>query len=438
MAHCAIAASSAGWPTSVLTFTYEYAMSKLLLYRHYVVGFLVSLFIRFPNLKQKKETLDLQVVKKVVIIKNENGIGDFALISAFLREIRSFFSECEIVLVVCTSTHSLAERCPYIDRVIVFDCGRGIPLFRHFIQAWRAFLLARRKLRPIGFDLAIVPRWDVDGYGASALAYFSGARWRVAFSEHVNSDKALINHKFDSLSTHVIDSRKICHEVERSFEILQFLGAKISDARLEVWTDESDERFAQVTLNRHQVERDRALVAIAPGAAEAKRRWPGSRFAELACRLQAQLNAVVLLFGDKRDRAIGDAMINTLRGDVIDLVGQTTLRQTAALLRRSTIFIGNCSGPLHLAVAAGAPVLEISCHPRSGSQSHANSPTRFGPWLVPRVILQPDRPTSPCAQACEAHVPHCILKISVDEATKAALDLLETARLRAHSRTRAG
>jgi heptosyltransferase-2 len=399
-------------------------VNKLLRYRHYIVGFLVTLLIRFPDFKKTKETLASQVIKKVLIIMNVNGIGDFVLISTFLREIRAFFSECEIVLVVCASTYPLAERCPYIDRVVVFDYGRGTPLFRHFRHAWRAFFFARHELRHIGFDIAIVPRWDVDSYGAGALAYFSGARWRVAFSEHVNSAKALINYTFDSLSTHVIDGKKVCHEVERSFEVLRFLGANIRDPRLELWTDESDECFAQDTLDRHQVERNRVLVAIAPGAAEAKRRWPGSRFAELASRIQAQLNAVILLLGDGRDRAIGDQMVETLGRDIVDLIAHTTLRQTVALLRRSTIFIGNCSGPLHLAAAAGVPVVEISCHPRGGSESHANSPTRFGPWLVPHVVLQPDCPTSPCTQACGADAPHCILNVSVDRATKAAFDLL--------------
>jgi ADP-heptose:LPS heptosyltransferase len=403
-------------------------VKKLLLYRYYIGGFL----IRLLNFKCKTETIDLGSIKRIVIIRNETGIGDFVLISPLLREIRAFFTECEIHVVVCTLTRPLAERCPYIDGIIVFDCGHGVPLFPHLIQVWRAFLLARRELRPIGFDLAIVPRWGVDSYGASALAYFSGARCRLAFSEHVTPDKALINHGFDSFATHVLDSRGICHEVERSFEMLRFFGASVSDPRLEVWTDASDEHFAQATLDRHKVEKDRVLIAIAPGATEAKRRWPGSRFAELACELQARFSAVVLLLGAKGDRAIADEITETLGHGVIDLIGQTTLRQTAAVLRRSTLFIGNCSGPLHLAVAAGVPVVEISCHPRDGSETHPNSPTRFGPWLVPQVVLQPERATSPCSQECEASVPHCILSVSVDQVATATFNLLETAGLRIH------
>jgi ADP-heptose:LPS heptosyltransferase len=407
-------------------------VQKLLLYRHHIAGFLIRFVICLQNFSRKTENIDSRSIKRILIIRNENGIGDFVLMSPFLREIRAFFRECEIHLVVCTLTHPLAERCPYIDRVIVFDCGRGPPPFNHLKQAWRAFLLARRKLRPIGFDLAVVPRWDVDSFGASALAYFSGARLRVAFSEHVNPSKALINHGFDSFATHVLDSRGICHEVERSFEILRFLGVSVGDPRLEVWTDVTDENFAQATLDRHKVENDRVIVAIAPGAAESKRRWPGSRFAELACQLRARFNAVVLLVGDKRERAIANEITEALSRDVIDLVGRTTLRQTAAMFRRSTIFIGNCSGPLHLAAAAGLPIVEISCHPRGGSQSDANSPTRFGPWLVSQLVLQPERPTSPCSQACEASVPHCILDVSVDQVAAATFDLLKTDGLRNH------
>jgi heptosyltransferase-2 len=407
----------------------------LYLYGSYIVAYMLSILIRLPHLKIHKTPIDLYHITKIIIIKTD-GIGDFVLISAFLRELREYFSECEITLVASASTRPLAERCPHADRVIVFDCGRGISFFAHLLQAWRARLFARRKLCPLGFDLAIVPRWDVDISGASALSYFSGARWRVAFSEHVNPNKSLINHGFDSFATHVINSRIICHEVERSFEILRFLGANVNDAGLEVWTDTSDEDFAQVTLDRYGIEGDRIVVAIAPGASEAKRRWPGSRFAKVARELQMQLNAVVVLLGDKHDRQTADEIAEVLGRDFIDLVGQTTLPQTAAVLRRSTIFVGNCSGALHLAAAAGVPVVEISCHPRGGSELHCNSPTRFGPWLVPQIVLQPERPTPPCYQACEDQIPHCILNVSVDEAAKAAFHLLETTRLRAVGRTR--
>jgi phage FluMu protein gp41 len=116
---------------------------------------------------------------------------------------------------------------------------------------------------------------------------------------------------------------------------------------------------------QYRVERDRAVIAIASGALEAKRRWPASRFAELAGKLQARFKAIVLLVGDQHDAELAGEISETPRGNVVDLVEQTTLRQTAALLRRYTMFIGNCSGPLHLASAAGVAVVEISCHPQT-------------------------------------------------------------------------
>jgi heptosyltransferase-2 len=338
---------------------------------------------------------------------------------------RRFFPETKIYLVVSTLTYPMAERCPYVDRVIVFDSGRGIPPFRHAMQAWQAFRFARRQFRTIDFDLAVVPRWDVDDFGSSALAYFTGARYRVAFSERANPEKALFNRGFDSFVTHVIESKEISHEVEHSLEMLRFLGARVEDCRLEVWTDAADELFAEALLKRRGVTTDRILVAMAPGAGEAKRQWPISRFAELARRLQMQFDGVIVLLGARSDRALGAEIAEAVKHNVIDLTGQTTLRQTAALLRRSTIFIGNCSGPVHLAAAAGVPVVEVSCHPPDGNASHANSPVRFHPWLVPHRVLQPDRATPPCSQACNTNVPHCILNLAVDLVARSASDLLK-------------
>src|SRR5438270_6627548 len=105
-------------------------MKKLLLYRHSIAGSFLRVSIRLLKSRNNTKPIDLRNIKRILIIRNGDGIGDFVLMSALLRELRAFFSECEIHLVISTLTRPLAERCPYLDRIIVFDCGRGIPLLR--------------------------------------------------------------------------------------------------------------------------------------------------------------------------------------------------------------------------------------------------------------------------------------------------------------------
>ncbi|MHB1559266.1 MAG: glycosyltransferase family 9 protein, partial [Isosphaeraceae bacterium] len=102
-----------------------------------------------------------------------------------------------------------------------------------------------------------------------------------------------------------------------------------------------------------------------------------------------------------------------------------TLRQTTAILSRCRLFIGNDSGPMHLASAVGVPVVEISMFPRSGPRGHVSSPHRFGPWGVPSVIVQPSHALPPCTDGCRASTAHCITQVGVSEVFVAVMELLE-------------
>lgn len=106
---------------------------------------------------------------------------------------------------------------------------------------------------------------------------------------------------------------------------------------------------------------------------------------------------------------------------LIDIVGKSTLRQTGAVLKRCHLYVGNDAGPMHLAAAASLSVIEISCHPLGGSPFHSNSPSRFRPWGVPHVVLQPEEASHPCSVACSVGSPHCILNISVEQVKDAVV-----------------
>ena len=110
---------------------------------------------------------------------------------------------------------------------------------------------------------------------------------------------------------------------------------------------------------------------------------------------------------------------------IINTVGQTTLRQTAALLKHCSLFIGNDSGPMHIAAAMKTSVIEISCHPRSGDTCHPNSPTRFSPWGTESIVLQPEQHKKPCQRGCEMDYPHCILNVHIDSVINACNKLIK-------------
>ncbi|MEI2689615.1 MAG: glycosyltransferase family 9 protein [Anaerolineae bacterium] len=163
---------------------------------------------------------------------------------------------------------------------------------------------------------------------------------------------------------------------------------------------------------------DRPLVAIHPGSGAAVKRWRSAAWAELATRLAVDLGAQVVFTGSAGEAELIDPVLallaagSSLPARPISLAGQTSLGVLAALYRRCALVVGPDSGPLHLAVAVGAPTV------------HLYGPVdrrTFGPWGSPQrhAVVTSDWGCIPCnrldwpAGALAEH--GCVRDISVEQ-----------------------
>ena len=367
--------------------------------------------------RQKTQELALSNVKHVLVVRLDT-IGDVILTAPFLRELRRSLPYANITLLVKDNTYDLVELCPYVNEVLTYHSNRR----KRFSQFWNhvcALRLAWKYLWKKNFELAIIPRWDADFYHATFVAYFSGANWRVGYSEIVTDNKKQTNAGFDRLLTHILADNMLKHEVERNLDVLRFLGGTIQGRNLEIWQSSKDEEYIAQCLNICGAHLGDLLIAFCPSAREPKRMWPLTNFVDLGSWLKQEFNARIVVVGAHGEEALGEELARQLPGTVINLVGQTTLRQAASLMKNCSLYIGNDTGPKHLAAAAGVPIVELSCHPIVGSPYHSNSPQRFGPWGVPHIVLQPEVALAPCLDACCSKKTHCILGITLEQVLEA-------------------
>jgi ADP-heptose:LPS heptosyltransferase len=350
-------------------------------------------------------------------------IGDLVLMSPFLRELRLSNPNAWITLVVDPRFMNLVELCPHVNEVLTFDprfMGRLGRLQTHF----RALHFARSYLWRRKFDLALLPRWGADICHAAFVGYFSRAKCRVGYSENVSSLKQHLNRNFDVFFTRTLDDRNPKHEVIRNLDFLRAVGGTAHADTLELWLSEEDRELARRVLATQGVRHTDLVIGMAPGAGHPKRLWPIDRFVELARFLDREFGARLLVVGGPDDADTASRLTEELGSTAVNVSGGMTLRQTAALLTQTRLMVSNDSGPMHVAAAAGAAVLEISCHPIGGEPNHANSPVRFHPWTKQYTVLQPPEPLAPCTSACEHRDAHCILGVSLDAAQTAAKTLL--------------
>jgi heptosyltransferase-2 len=324
----------------------------------------------------------------------------------------------KITLVVNPTTYNLAELCPYVDDILIYR--QSVPRYiKPFVLPWRAFKLGYCTLRQRNFDIALMPRWDTDGYYTAYIAYFSWAKRRVGFSENVNLRKQVMNKGFDLMFTEVLHDEEPKHEVERCLDLIRYIGGNPSSDALELWTNSIDDNFAECLLTNLST---KMLVAFCPGAGAEHRQWPASGFIKIGHWLKENYDPSFIIIGGFNDKTLGKKIGDALRHETINLTGKTTLRQTIALLKRCHLYVGSDTASMHIAAAVGVPIVEISCFPVDGQNWHWNSPLRFGPWKVPHKILQTKK-NSDRPDALTGKHTNSIRDISVEQVQDAIREL---------------
>jgi ADP-heptose:LPS heptosyltransferase len=160
--------------------------------------------------------------------------------------------------------------------------------------------------------------------------------------------------------------------------------------------------------------RGRSYAVIHPGAVFETKRWHARQYGELARRLAARGLTIVFTAGAGEEAWVGQAA-REIEGTVI-LLG-VSIPELAELIRGARLYIGNDSGPMHLAAAVGTPVIAIW-----GSSDSR----RWHPWNVEHRVIQNSFECNPCPgyRCLVADSPLCIESVTVDQVDRAVDGLL--------------
>jgi ADP-heptose:LPS heptosyltransferase len=366
-------------------------------------------------------------VENILVVRLDR-LGDLIMTSGFLRALREDFPEAKISLAVRTSLEPLARNCPDVDEVIGLPANDSIgpsqrDEWQRTVSAWLTACWGKKIWRR-RFDLAIVPRRDVDNNGAIAFAYLSGARKRIGFSEQASRDKAFANADFDSLLTQIIFDNCEGHEIASLVRLRNAFGES-GDFGLVPWVTPSARLLVDGFLKSAGLSSVHVLIAVCMGAGAPSRRWPVKNYATLLNGLVAKSQVRLLTIGSASEASLGTELRSLMGSSVVNCEGRLPLETLPALMEKCSFYVGSDTGPMHLAAAASLPVFEISCHALASNPAGSNSPIRFGPWAVPSRVVQPAKATAPCFDVCQSDSPHCILGIDVGLASIALEQLLQ-------------
>jgi predicted lipopolysaccharide heptosyltransferase III len=199
------------------------------------------------------------------------------------------------------------------------------------------------------------------------------------------------------------------HTVESTLALFQYLGLRAEEApplRYEVHASESQR--IQQTL------KGRPYVVVHPSALMETKRWEPGRFAEVARAMRKRKLTIVLTCGPGEESAV--AQVAEKISTTTILLG-LNIPELAELIRGARLYIGNDSGPMHLAAAVGTPVVAVW-----GSSDSR----RWRPWGIEHRVVQNHFECNPCPgyRCLVADTPLCIESVTVEQVSKAARELL--------------
>jgi len=365
-------------------------------------------------------------VKRLLLVQVEN-LGDFLISAGFNRAVRAAYPNAVITILVDSKFESFISRFPYFDEVIGFNQSGG-KAYRLFAGPLRAFQLAKRELWRRKFDLVLNQRWDTDSKHGAVLGMLALGRYHLGFSSKTNLRKRVINIGLDWLYSRVINPPLelpyMVHDGLRGAQLLESLGLPPGGLLCEIFTTPEEEHFAEESLKDCT---GLPLIVLGLGATLARRQWPLERYAELATWILTILpSAHFLVVGHAGDGRDGETFRSALGSRLLNFGGKCSLGQSAALLRRATLYFGTDSGPMHMCAAVGIPVVSFVVFPSNGPVDHPTSPFRYGAVGAPRaeVIYIPDY-LPPCSYGCKASVAHCVTTITVEMAKAALVKVLD-------------
>ena len=280
--------------------------------------------------------------RRICLIK-PSALGDVVQTIPLLNVLKTQFPDARISWVVNRELRDLVEGHPALDEVICFERKGG----------WRAWRSLLQTLHSRQFDMTI----DLQGLlrtGVMTLA--TGAAVRVGLQTAREGSRFTLNLVLPDTAR-----EKPAHA--RYWRLAEILG--LGSVPRETWiaTSDADQDWAESRLQRLP----RPIFAVHPGARWETKRWPVEKFAGLMSRATQHWGGTILILGSKAERPDAerlDRLLNT-RHDapstlrVVNLTGESTLKQLSALLGRVNYTISNDSGPMHLAAGLGIPTLGL-------------------------------------------------------------------------------
>jgi heptosyltransferase II len=307
-----------------------------------------------------------------VLVVRFSAIGDILLITPLLRAIRTQYPGARIAVLTKEQYVPLLSHNPHLSEVLSVAPGEGIRAIAERIRSVRYTHLL-----------------DLHGnLRSQALRRLAPGPWR-SYAKRWLERATLITVKRDIYRGEIPIA-------ERYFEAAQELDVQPDGQPPDFFIGEEADAHAADRLSTLGLGQDRPIVAMAPGAAHATKRWPVEYWVDLVRRI-TPTGADVALLGGPDDTELARRISDLAGASVGSVAGILGLQETGAVIRRAEVLISGDTGVMHMATGVGTPVVALF------------GPTvrQFGffPYHSEAAVVELDLPCRPCSAHGSARCP---------------------------------
>lgn len=353
---------------------------------------------------------DLQSFR--ILIRASNWLGDSVISVLAVRAIKAGRPDAHITIAAPQKIAAIWRLVPEVDEIIA-------------ISNRRLFSTVRSLRRASPFDVAIL---FPNSLRVALEVWMAGIPRRVGYRGYFR--RWLLNQI-------VAEASKVGppqHQAFHYLRIAQEIGAESKETLsvqhltfntkingpTQASNSPQDESVQTADIKhlsrRSDAQADQTSIGLCPGAEYGPaKRWLPERFAEVAKMIAEQHGIKWILFGTKKDAAIGEQICKTLGDSCMNRIGQTTIEELIDELRKCRVVLTNDTGTMHLASLIGLPVVAIF-----GS----TEPRLTGPLGDGHFVLRHQVECSPCfLRQCPIDF-RCMKAVRVEEVVEAVSTIL--------------
>jgi len=312
-----------------------------------------------------------------------------------LAALRKGFPDSHISLLITPWVREIFAGNPNVDELIIYD-ARGSE------RTLKGKIKFIQSLRNRKFHIGII--MQSRSYHAALIVYLSRIPQRIGYSHSLRN--LLLTKTIKSPSGPI-------HDVDKFLNIVLSLGVRPGRKEIYLPLNREADQWADRFLEKEGVKPGELMIGINPGAFKQAKRWPEPRYAQLCDALIGEFKAKVIIFQGPGENEVIGKVLGLMKGEAI--IAKAGIKELAAISRRCRLFIGNDTGPTHVAAASGTPVVALF---------GPADPERSRPWGRGHVVIRKDLPCSPCTRKiCQTQT--CMESITIEEVLRAVRLQLE-------------